>query len=72
MILAKQKKALMEKKQFSKLPTLQDIKTDMESCDGYEDVFLEIFKLLNILIVIPVGTATVKLSFGQIKHVKKK
>ena len=43
---------------------------EMESCDGYADIFPEIIKLLNILLVLPVGTASVKGSFSQIKLVK--
>ena len=49
---AKQKKALVEKNQLSKPPTLQEIK--MESCDGCADIFPEIIKQLNILLVLPV------------------
>ena len=47
-----QKKVLMKKNQFSKPPTLQEIKMEMESCDGYADIFPEIIKLLNILLVL--------------------
>ena len=67
---AKQKKALMKKNQLSKPPTLQEIKMEMESCDGCADIFLEIIKLLNILLVLPVGIASVKRSFSQMKLVK--
>ena len=67
---AKQKKALMKKNQLSKPPTLQEIKMEMESCDGYADIFPEIIKLLNILLVLPVGTASVECSFSQMKLVK--
>ena len=65
---AKQKKALMKKNQLSKPPTLQEIK--MESCDGCADIFLEIIKLLNISLVLPVGTTSVECSFSQMKLVK--
>ena len=67
---AKQKKALMKKNQLSKSPTLQEIKMEMESCDGYADICPEIIKLLNILLVLPVGTASVERSFSQMKLVK--
>ena len=43
---------------------------EMESCDGYADLFPEIIKLLNILLVLPVGTALVERSFSQVKLVK--
>ena len=32
---------------------------EMESGNGYGDIFPEMFKLLNILLVLPVGTASV-------------
>ena len=74
---AKQKKALMKKNQLSKPPTLHEIKMEMESCDGYADIFPEIIKLLNILLkllnillVLAVGTASVERSFSQMKLVK--
>ena len=67
---AKQKKALMKKNQLSKPPTLQEIKREMESCNGYADIFPEIIKLLNILLVLPVGTTSVERSFSQMKLVK--
>ena len=40
-----------EKNQLSKPPTLQEM--EMESCDGYADIFPEIIKLLNILLRSP-------------------
>ena len=67
---AKQNKALMKKNQLSKPPTLQEIKMEMESCDGCADIFPEITKLLNILLVLPVETASVEHSFSQMKLVK--
>ena len=60
---AKQKKALMKKNQPSKPPTLQEIRMEMESCDGYADIFPECIKLLKILLVLPVRTTSVKHSF---------
>ena len=68
--IAKQKKALMKKNQLSKPPTLQEIKMEMESCDGYADIFPEIVKLLNILLILPVRTASVQCSFSQMNLVK--
>ena len=67
---AKQNKALMKKNQLSRPPILQAIKMEMESCDGHADIFPEIIKLLNILLVLPVGTASVERSFSQMKLVK--
>ena len=42
----------------------------MESTNAYTDIFPQIFKLLNILLTLPVGTATVERSFSQMKLVK--
>ena len=43
---------------------------EMGSCDGYADIFPEIITLLNILLFLPVGTASVECSFSQMKLVK--
>ena len=43
---------------------------EMESDDGYGDIFPEMFKRLNILFVLPVRTASVKCSLSQMKLVK--
>ena len=42
----------------------------MAGSDAYTDIFPEIFKLLNILLTLSVGTATVERSFSQMKLVK--
>ena len=60
----------MKKNQLSKPPTLQEIKMEIESCEGYADIVPEIIKLLNTLLVLPVGTASVERSFSQMKLVK--
>ena len=57
-------------KQDSKIPTLQEIKAHMELGDGYADLFPEMFELLNILLALPLGTASVERSFSQMKLVK--
>ena len=43
---------------------------ELESCVGYADIFPEIIKLLNILLVLPVRTASVKHTFSLMKLVK--
>jgi hypothetical protein len=68
--LAREVKALVEKKKLTNLPTLQEVKREMESTNTYTDIFPEIFKLLNILLTLAVGTATVERSFSQMKLVK--
>ena len=42
----------------------------MEGSGTYSEIFPEIFKLLNILLALPVETATVERSFGEMKLVK--
>ena len=63
-------KRLKEKGKGCKPPTLQEMKTEMEHSGSYSDIFTETFKLLNILLALPVGTATVERSFSQMKLVK--
>ena len=43
---------------------------EMESDDGYGDIFPEMFKLLNILLVRPVRTASVERSLSPMKLIK--
>ncbi len=67
---AKEKKAFMEKNKLTKPPTLQDVKAEMESTSAYTDIFPEIFKLMNLILVLPVGTASVERSFSKMKLFK--
>ena len=55
-----EKKVLREKGNNCKAPTLEDFKGEMEGSGTYSEIFPEIFKLLDILLALPVGTATVK------------
>ena len=68
--LAKETKTLVRGKKLTKAPTLQEVKTEMESTEAYTSIFPEMFKLLNILLSLPVGTATVERSFSQMKLIK--
>ena len=65
-----EKKAIMEKRKLTKPPTLQDVMVEMEISGAYKDIFPEMFKLLDILLTLPVGTASVERSFSQMKLVK--
>ena len=51
--------------QDPKAPTMQEIKVK-----NYSVIFPEIFKIMNILLVIPVGTASVERSFSQMKMIE--
>ena len=42
----------------------------MQTTDAYKGIFPQTFTLLNILLAMPVGTATVERSFSQMKMVK--
>ena len=66
-VLVKEKRNMVEKRKPSKPSNLQEVKKEMES---YAEIFPEIFKLINILLVLPVGTAPAKRSFSDMKLIK--
>jgi len=68
--LLQEKVAIMEKSSLSRQPTMQEVKTNMESSEAYTGIFVQTFKLLNIILALPVGTATVERSFSQMKMIK--
>ena len=49
-------------------PSLQDIKDTMET--SYACIFLETFKMMNIFLALPIGTASVESSFSHLKMIK--
>ena len=68
-VFLQEAKLVMEGKKITK-PTLQEVKVHVEASGAYSSFFPEIFKLLNILLVLPVGTATVERSFSHMKQIK--
>ena len=42
----------------------------MESGSSYSNIFSETFELMNILLTLPIGTASVERSFSQVKMIK--
>ena len=69
--LVVEKKSLMERKNSPILsPTMQDILEEMMKSKTYEGVFPETWKLLNIMMALPVSTATVERTFSQMKLIK--
>ena len=70
--MAKEKRAIIEKMKSTKPPSLQDVKVEMEISGAYKEIFPGMFMLLDILLSLPVGTASVERSFSQIKLVKKR
>ena len=61
---------MMQKKKLAKPPTFQELKVEMMALITYANIFPKIFKLLDILLTLPVGTETVERSFSQMKMVK--
>ena len=49
-------------------PSLQDIKHTMDT--SHACIFPETFKMLNIFLVLPIGTASVERSFSHLKITK--
>ena len=50
--------------------TMQDILEEMMKSKTYKGVFPEMWKLLNIMMALPVSTATVERAFSQMKLIK--
>ena len=65
-----EKKAIMERKKESVSPSLQHILDEMETSHTYGGIFPETWKLLKIMMTLPVGTASVERSFSQMKLIK--
>ena len=60
----------MERKEESVSPSMQDILDEMNKSHTCVGIFNETWKLLNITMALPVGTATVERSFSQMKLTK--
>ena len=65
-----EKKAIMERKGESVSPSMQEILDEMNKSHTSGGIFPETWKLLNITMALPVGTATVERSFSQMKLIK--
>ena len=59
----------MQKNKLAKPPTLQELKVETMAGNTYATVSKH-FKLLNILLTLPIGTAAVERSFSQMNMVK--
>ena len=51
-------------------PSMQEVLQSMQATDAYKGIFPQTFTLLNIILAMPVGTATVERSFSQMKMIK--
>ena len=49
--------------QVRKAPTVQDIKTEMES--NYSAIFPKVFKVLNFLLIMQIGNVSVERLFSK-------
>ena len=68
--LIQESRLVREEKKTAKAPNLQDVKVRMEASGAYTGIFPEMFKLLNIILALPVGTASVERSFSHMKQIK--
>ena len=60
----------MSAKSLTKSPTFQQLFEEMHSSEAYVGIFPETYTLINIMMTLPVGTATVERSFSQMKMIK--
>ncbi len=67
--LVQEKKSIMLR---NPRPTLQDILQSMQEHEAYKNIFPQMFCLINVLLSIPMSTATVDRSFSQMKLVKNR
>ena len=68
--VVRERDEMMHKKKMAMPPTLQELKVEMTALNTYVTTFPNIFKLLDILLTLPLGTTTVECSFSQMKMVK--
>lgn len=68
--LLQERNSLVKSKCLTKVPHLQELLQEMTSSDAYTGIFPEIFKLIDIMLALPIGTATAERSFSQMKQIK--
>ena len=52
-------------------PSLQDILQSMQEYEAYKSIFPQMFSLMDIILAIPISTATVERSVSQMKLVNR-
>ena len=62
----------MSSKKLTKSPTFQQVFRGIQKADAYGSIFPEMFKMIKIMLTLPVGTATVERSFRQMKMIKSR
>ena len=65
-----EKKAIMERKEESVSPSMQEILDEMNKSHTHGGIFPETWKPLNITMALAIDTATVERSFSQMKLIK--
>ncbi len=60
----------MKSKSLEKAPEFQEVLEELKRSAAYTGIFSETFKLIDIMLSIPVGTATAKRSFSEMKFIK--
>ncbi len=68
--LLHERQIFMSSEKLTKSPTFQQVFQGIQKADAYGGIFPEMFKLINIMLTLPVGTATVERSFSQMKMIK--
>ena len=68
--LKQEAKLFMETNDLTKMLTLSAVNVHMESTGTHTGIFPETFKLLNMILVLPVGTASVERYFSYMKLIK--
>ena len=68
--LCKEKELIVRLKKLSTPPSMQEVLQSMRATEAYKGIFPQTFTLINILLALPVGTATVERSFSQMKLIK--
>ena len=62
----------MSAKSVVKIPTFQELFEEIHSSEACLGIFPETFTLTNIMMTLPVGTATVERPFSYLKMVKSR
>ena len=60
----------MSSEKLTKSHIFQQLFEGIKTSNAYGGIFPEMFKLINIVLTLPVGTATVERSFSQLKMIK--
>ena len=69
-VLIQESRLVREEKKTAEASNLQDVKVFMEASGAYIGIFPEMFKLLKIILVLSVGTASAERSFRCMKQIK--